>query len=159
MAAHEDRFKDDLEKVRKWKSALFEGTSLSSAWLFKGGLPSKRFHNVDYIVALEPCIEEVMPLLDESDNSVCMLGIHGTGGIGKTTLVKAIYNSIFYHFEGACFLFDVREESKKYQGVVRLQQTLLSEILEEKKIKFRSVDQGISKMTHRLSQKKGFVGS
>ena len=37
MAAHEDRFKDDLEKVRKWTSALFEAASLSSAWLFQDG--------------------------------------------------------------------------------------------------------------------------
>ncbi|XP_028793758.1 TMV resistance protein N-like [Neltuma alba] len=172
MAALEDRFRDDLEKVRKWRSALFEAASLSPAWLFEedgydeGGfiegiaedayarLPPKRFHDVDYIVGLEPCIEEVMSLLDESDNSVSMLGIHGAGGIGKTTLAKAIYNSIFFYFEGACFLFDVREASKKYQGVVRLQQTLLSEVLEEKKMKFGSVDEGISKIKHRLSHKK-----
>ncbi|XP_028769826.1 disease resistance-like protein DSC1, partial [Neltuma alba] len=117
-------------------------------------LPPKRFHNDDYIVGLEPRIEEVMSLLNESDNSVSMLGIHGAGGIGKTTLAKAIYNSIFFYFEGACFLFDVREVSKKYQGVVRLQQTLLSEVLEEKKMKFGSVDEGISKIKHRLSHKK-----
>ncbi|KAI9086136.1 hypothetical protein K1719_031857 [Acacia pycnantha] len=145
MAVHEDRFKDDLQKVRKWSSALFEAARLSSAWLFLDGydesvfiesivehanakLPPKRFHNVDHIVGLEPCIEELMSLLNETDdNSVCMLGIHGIGGIGKTTLAKALYNSIFYRFE---------------------------EILEEKKMKFSSVDEGISKMKHRLSHKK-----
>ncbi|XP_028769766.1 TMV resistance protein N-like [Neltuma alba] len=170
MAALEDRYRDDLEKVCEWRSALFEAASLSSAWLFKDGceygfierivehaysmLPPKRFHNVDYIVGLEPRIEEVISLINKSDKGVCMLGIHGTGGIGKATLAKALYYSIFYHFEGACFLFDVREVSKKYQGVVRLQQTLLSEILEEKKMKFCSVDEGKSIIKHRLSNKK-----
>ncbi|XP_028769779.1 TMV resistance protein N-like [Neltuma alba] len=35
MAALEDRFRDDLEKVHKWRSALFEAASLSPAWLFE----------------------------------------------------------------------------------------------------------------------------
>ncbi|XP_028793764.1 TMV resistance protein N-like [Neltuma alba] len=133
-AALEDRYRDDLEKVCKWRSALFEAASLSSTWLFEDGcesgfverivehaysmLPPKRFHNVDCIVGLEPRIEEVISLINKSDKGVCMLGIHGTGGIGKTTLAKALYYSVFYHFEGACFLFDVREVSKTYQGVV-----------------------------------------
>ncbi|XP_054779034.1 disease resistance protein RUN1-like isoform X2 [Prosopis cineraria] len=170
MAALEDRFSDDLEKVRKWRSALSEAASLSPAWLFQDGydqfgfienivqgafvtLPPKRFQNTDYTVGLEPHIEEVVSLLDKSDHRVCMLGIHGTGGIGKTTLAKAIYNSIFYKFEGSCFLFDIREESNKFQGIVRLQQTLLSEILEEKRMTFSSVYEGISRIKHRLSHK------
>lgn len=37
MAAHEDRFRDDKEKVRKWRSALSKAARLESAWLFKDG--------------------------------------------------------------------------------------------------------------------------
>ncbi|KAI9074011.1 hypothetical protein K1719_044011 [Acacia pycnantha] len=170
MAVHEDRFRDDLQKVRKWSSALFEAASLSSAWLFLDGdevkfierivkdanakLPPKRFHITDHMVGLEPRVEEVMSVLNKSDDRVCMLGIHGTGGIGKTTLAKAIYNSIFYPFEGACFLFDVKEKSKKYKGIVHLQQILLSEILGGKRVKFGSAAEGITKIKHRLSQKR-----
>ena len=136
----------------RYDESVFIGSIVEHA---NARLPPKRFHNVDYIVGLEPCIDEVTSLLNETDDdSVCMLGIHGIGGIGKTTLAKAIYNSIFYHFEGACFLFDVKEVSKKYKGMVHLQQTLLSEILEEKKMKFGSVHEGISKIKHRLSHKK-----
>ncbi|XP_054777353.1 TMV resistance protein N-like isoform X1 [Prosopis cineraria] len=170
MAALEDRFREDLEKVQKWRSALSEAASLSSAWLLEeeyecgfiekivedafAMLPPKRLHSRECMVGLEPRIERLKSLLDHSNNGVCMVGIYGTGGIGKTTLAKALYNSIFYQFEGACFLFDVREASKKYQGIVHLQQALISEILEEKKTKFSSVDEGISRIKHRLSHKR-----
>ncbi|XP_054777790.1 TMV resistance protein N-like [Prosopis cineraria] len=170
MAAHEvGRFKNEAEKVCKWRSALYEAASLSSAWLFGEGnkvgfieriveeaysmLPPKRFHNTDHLVGLEPRVEELMSIINKSDDLVCMLGIYGTGGIGKTTLSKALYNSIFHKFDGACFLFDVREESNKYQGIIHLQQTLLSEVLEEKRMKFSSADEGISNIKHRLSHK------
>ncbi|KAI9086129.1 hypothetical protein K1719_031850 [Acacia pycnantha] len=81
-------------------------------------LPPKRLNNPGYTVGLEPRVKEVVSLLNQSNDIVYMLGIHGTGGIGKTTLAKLI--------------------------------------LEEKIVTIGSVAEGISRIKHRLSNKKVF---
>ena len=59
-------------------------------------------------------VEELMSLLVVGLNDVCAIGVWGMGGIGKTTLARAVYDMIFKNFEGHSFITNVREESKKY---------------------------------------------
>ncbi|KAG6599274.1 Disease resistance protein L6, partial [Cucurbita argyrosperma subsp. sororia] len=49
---------------------------------------------------------------DESSIGVYMVGIYGIGGIGKTTLAKALYNKIANQFEACFFLSNVKGASK-----------------------------------------------
>jgi predicted ATPase len=86
-------------------------------------------------------------------NDIRMVGILGAGGIGKTTIAKAIYNLIASQFEGSCFLANVRETSKQYLGLVQLQNTLLSKILGHI-VKVDSVDEGIIMIKKRLCSKR-----
>ena len=69
------------------------------------------------------------------DSLLCMgldnvqsVGILGMGGIGKTTIARAIYEQIYTQFEGCYFLANVREGSQK-RGLDHLQVELLSKTL------------------------------
>ena len=78
-----------------------------------------------YPVGINHRVEAINLLLDIQSNDVRMVGIYGLGGVGKTTIAKAIYNDIFYHFEQRIFLENVRENSKKNKGIIKLQKNLL----------------------------------
>jgi hypothetical protein len=70
-------------------------------------------------------LEYVKPLLDlEKNNNTCMVGIFETGGIDKTTIAKAIYNSISSLTEGTYFLQNIRETSDK-KGLIHMQNSRL----------------------------------
>uniref|UniRef100_A0A0A0LLB5 NB-ARC domain-containing protein n=1 Tax=Cucumis sativus TaxID=3659 RepID=A0A0A0LLB5_CUCSA len=83
-----------------------------------------------------------------------MVGLYGIGGIGKTTLARALYNKIVDDFESCCFLAYVREASNQYRGLVGLQNELLREILVDDSIKVSNLDIGISIIRDRLCSKK-----
>ncbi|XP_019238985.1 PREDICTED: putative disease resistance protein At4g11170 [Nicotiana attenuata] len=95
-------------------------------------------------------------LQNECEDGVRMIGIHGVGCIGKTTLAKAIYNRMFRLFDSSCFLSDVRSEAEEF-GLVKLQEKLLQQVLKNKDIKVGSVAQGINLIKARLESKKVLI--
>jgi energy-coupling factor transporter ATP-binding protein EcfA2 len=117
-------------------------------------LVSKTYFQVaQHPVGLESRLQDVKSLLGMEKNidTTRMVGIYGTSGIGKTTIAKAIYNSIASQFEGSCFLENIREVCSQKNGVIHLQEKLLSKILGSSSgVMIDDVGQGITLIKQKL---------
>ncbi|KAL3725630.1 hypothetical protein ACJRO7_030632 [Eucalyptus globulus] len=171
IAKHEIKFGKNSEKVKRWKKALLNAGSLSGWYISDGNeaeliqcivkdlsihLKRTPLHVAKYPVGIESQVKEVISLSQEKldGDDVLMIGIWGPGGIGKTTIAKAIYNAMEIQFQGSIFLEQVRETSNKINGLVDLQEKILSRILSPRHLPVCSVNEGISLIRERLCCKK-----
>jgi hypothetical protein len=108
----------------------------------------------DNPVGLESRVQDIIQLLDtQQSNDVLLLGMWGMGGIGKTTIAKAIYNKIGRNFEGRSFLANIREVWEKDCGQEYLQGQLMYDIFKETTTKIQNIESGISILKERLCHK------
>ncbi|KAK3416314.1 hypothetical protein EUGRSUZ_H01779 [Eucalyptus grandis] len=172
LARHEEKLGKDSERVKKWRQALIEAADLSG-WPYVDGQSqdetefiekiAKEISNIvkrvplsvaKYPVGVGCRVEKVMSLLSMGSDDVRMIGIWGTGGLGKTTIAKDVYNSIASQFDGCSFLANVRETSNRPDGLVHLQKTLLSETLWKENLVVLSEDKGANLIRDRLCCRK-----
>ncbi|MED6225729.1 hypothetical protein PIB30_096450, partial [Stylosanthes scabra] len=176
MAKHEGRY--DHHIVQKWREALHQASNLSgNSFHFKnehehefeliekiteavsGNVNRSLLCVAKHPVGLELRMQHVCKLLDVvpgggcNNNEVRMVGIHGIGGIGKSTLAKAVFNYIADQFDGRCFLENVRENSSRH-GLEHLQEKLLYDMVGENNIRLVGTSEGVPLIKHRLHQMK-----
>ncbi|XP_027906170.1 TMV resistance protein N-like isoform X2 [Vigna unguiculata] len=106
-------------------------------------------------VGLQSHMEDLIQTIKNKSSEVCIIGIYGGGGLGKTTLAKAIYHQIHGTFKEKCFIEDVAQVSK-IRGHAHLQEQLLSNVLKTK-VEIHSVEMGGRMIRESLSGKRVLI--
>ncbi|XP_048420939.1 disease resistance protein RUN1-like isoform X2 [Pyrus x bretschneideri] len=146
FAKLEERFKleEGMDKVLKWRDALQKAANLSGYdYSNKAGTEAD---------SIEKLVEVILNKLDCKSSS-----IWGMGGIGKTTLADVVYHQLSSKFEACCFLKNVRENSEGKEGIYKLRNELLREILDDKNLNIKTPSIGSELIKGRLRRTKVLI--
>ncbi|XP_048439067.1 TMV resistance protein N-like [Pyrus x bretschneideri] len=172
---HEERFKDEIDKVEEWRRALRDVADLGGMVLrdrYKlqfiqdivevignklDYMTNRRLRVDPYVIGRGYYVESLNMWLEDGSNDVGVTVIHGMGGICKTTIAKIAYNQNLYKFQASSFFSDIRETSRQANGFVHLQRNLLSDIQKRKMNKIYSLDDGIKKIEWALRCKRVLI--
>ncbi|XP_042959077.1 disease resistance protein RPV1-like isoform X22 [Carya illinoinensis] len=174
FAAHEKDPMVDIEESNTWRNAFtkvgyikgehingdrYESTiiqQISEMILYNYTMPNILIHENQKIVGIDSRVGEILTLLHMESNDVRFLGIHGMGGVGKTTLAEIIYYRFYCQFKGSGFISCTRERSTTAPDLASLQKKLLSKIMQQE-IHVWDHRDGLMLMSTRLRNKKVLI--
>ncbi|XP_061350813.1 disease resistance protein RUN1-like [Gastrolobium bilobum] len=159
--------------LSSWRRALTEAGNVSgwdnmnywgAAYLVEkivpevlGKLNNTVLSITDFPVGLESRVQEVIGFIENQSSKVCMVGIWGMGGSGKTTTAKAIFNQIHRKFVDRSFIENIREVCEQdSRGQIDLQEQFLLDVLRTK-VKIHSIPMGTTIIEKRLCGKRALV--
>ncbi|CAN1270973.1 Disease resistance protein L6 [Linum perenne] len=139
--------KHDPIVVQEWRTAL-EEVGQMKGWHVteidgQGAVIDQIFSKVELhlrsnytlvneeLVGVDFHVQEVVRLLNLDSGDGKVVGIHGIGGMGKTTIAKAVYDSICTKFNRCCFLENIGEMLSKNDGIVAIQSKVIHSILRD----------------------------
>ncbi|CAN1779383.1 Disease resistance protein L6 [Linum perenne] len=121
---YENAFQEHCKKfdettIKNWKDALNKIGALKgwqgvvadevSADLFSRLSKENFTLETDELVGTDDHVDVVVEKLNLDSKNLTMVGLHGMGGIGKTTIAKAVYNKISSRFDRCCFVENIQE--------------------------------------------------
>ncbi|KAK4725932.1 hypothetical protein R3W88_030849 [Solanum pinnatisectum] len=168
FSQHEVKYKDDMEKVQRWRGAFVEAGKISGYHLLnfkdEAECVKKLVDDIfpkslqiispfpESLVGMKFQVEKVTSLLDMESNDVRSIGIWGMDGIGKTEIANVLHQRYRHLFEADCFLGDVRELHQK-NGLTWLQQVVIFK-LSGKEMPLTSRHEGMNILKNMLRWKK-----
>nr|XP_034922571.1 disease resistance protein RUN1-like isoform X2 [Populus alba] len=169
---HEERFEEKL--VKEWRKALEDAGNLSGwslndmangheAKFIKGIIKDvlNKLHREclyvpEHLVGMD-LAHDIYDFVSTATDDVRIVGIHGMPVIGKTTIAKVVFNQLCNGFEGSCFLSNINETSKQFNGLALLQKQLLHDILKQDAANINCDDKGKVLIKERLCRKRVLV--
>ncbi|CAN1805507.1 Disease resistance protein L6 [Linum perenne] len=164
--------KHDPVTVQKWRTALQEVGQMKGWHVTEmdgqGAVIDEIFSKVELhlrsnytlvteeLVGIDCHVQEVTRLLNLDSGDGKIVGIHGIGGIGKTTIAKAVYDSICTSFNRCCFIENIRELLLKNDGVMALQNKVISRILRDD-VQVKDASEGVNIIRQRVCKYKVLV--